>query len=87
MLEPEEVTLDKPGTYVFVAVNRGDTAHALEVEGQGIEEETEEVEPGQRAELKVKLEPGTYEIYCPVGNHADEGMEGEMTVKHGSGSH
>jgi hypothetical protein len=39
-LEPVEITLDKPGTYVFEAVNSGDTVHALEVEGEGIEEKT-----------------------------------------------
>ena len=84
-LQPAEVTLDKPGTYVFKAVNSGDTVHALEVEGEGIEEETEEIEPGQSAELKVKLKAGTYEIYCPVDGHAEEGMEGKLTVKEGSG--
>jgi plastocyanin len=84
-LQPAEVTLDKPGTYVFKAVNSGDTVHALEVEGEGIEEETEEIEPGQSAELKVKLKAGTYELYCPVDGHAEEGMEGKLTVKEGSG--
>jgi plastocyanin len=84
-LEPAEITLDKPGTYVFEAVNSGETVHALEVEGQGIEEETEEIQPGQSAELKVELEAGTYELYCPVGGHKEEGMEGTLTVKEGSG--
>ena len=28
-LKPAEITLDKPGTYVFKAVNSGDTVHAL----------------------------------------------------------
>ena len=84
-LQPADITLDKPGTYVFRAVNSGDTVHALEVEGEGIEEETEEIEPGQSAELKVKLKAGTYELYCPVGRHKEEGMEGKLTVKEGSG--
>ena len=84
-LQPAEITLDKPGTYVFEAVNSGDSAHALEVEGEGIEEETEGIEPGQSAELKLKLKAGTYELYCPVDGHAEEGMEGELTVKEGSG--
>ena len=84
-LQPAEITLDKPGTYVFKAVNSGDTDHALEVEGEGIEEETEEIEPGQSAELKVKLKSGTYELYCPVDGHAEEGMEGKLTVKESSG--
>jgi uncharacterized cupredoxin-like copper-binding protein len=84
-LQPAQITLDKPGTYVFKAVNSGDTVHVLEVEGEGIEEKTAEIEPGQSAELKVKLNAGTYELYCPVGGHAEEGMEGKLTVKEGRG--
>jgi uncharacterized cupredoxin-like copper-binding protein len=84
-LNPAEITLQKPGTYLFKAVNSGGTVHALEVEGQGIEEETEEIQPGQSAELKVKLEAGTYELYCPVDAHKEEGMEGKVIVKEGSG--
>ena len=84
-LKPAEITLEKPGTYLFKAVNSGGTAHALEVEGQGIEEETEEIQPGQSAELKVKLKTGTYELYCPVDGHKEEGMEGKVIVKEGSG--
>jgi plastocyanin len=85
VLKPAEITLEKPGTYLFKAVNSGGTVHALEVEGQGIEEETEEIQPAQSAELKVKLEAGTYELYCPVDAHKEEGMEGKVIVKEGSG--
>ena len=84
-LKPAEITLQKPGTYLFKAVNSGGTVHALEVEGQGIEDETEEIQPGQSAELKVKLEAGTYELYCPVDGHKEEGMEGKVIVKEASG--
>src|SRR5215204_2130814 len=84
-LKPAEITLEKPGTYLFKAVNSGGTVHALEVEGQGIEEETEEIQPAQSAELKVKLKAGTYELYCPVDEHKEEGMEGKVIVKEGSG--
>ena len=69
-LQPAEIMLDKPGNYVFKVVNSGDTDHALEVEGEGIAEETEEIEPGPSAELKVKLKAGTYELYCRVDGHA-----------------
>jgi uncharacterized cupredoxin-like copper-binding protein len=54
--------------------------HAVEIEGQGVEEESEVVEPGGTARVTADLEPGEYELYCPVGNHADEGMEGTLTV-------
>jgi uncharacterized cupredoxin-like copper-binding protein len=84
-LNPAQITLNKPGTYVFKAVNSGTTVHALEVEGQGIQEEIEEVQPGQSAELKVELAAGTYELYCPVDGHKQEGMEGKVIVKEGSG--
>lgn len=80
-LEPDEITLDRPGVYVFRAENAGRTVHALEIEGNGIEEETEDIEPGESAELEVNLEPGTYELYCPVGNHEERGMVGTVTVR------
>ncbi len=80
-LDPSEITLDQPGTYVFRAVNSGDVVHALEIEGEGIEEETEEIAPGETAELEVNLDPGTYELYCPVGNHEERGMTGAVTVQ------
>jgi plastocyanin len=54
--------------------------HAVEIEGQGVEEESEVVEAGGTARVTADLEPGEYELYCPVGNHADEGMEGTLTV-------
>ena len=85
-LEPSTVQLDEPGTYTFVLLNEGGTIHALEVEGHGVEEETGEIEAGETAELTVELpEAGEYELYCPVGNHKDEGMEGTIVVGGGGG--
>jgi uncharacterized cupredoxin-like copper-binding protein len=84
-LDPAKITLNKPGTYTFKAVNSGSTTHALEIEGKGVEEETEGIDPGQSAELKVSLKPGKYEIYCPVDSHREQGMEGTVTVKGSSG--
>jgi len=68
------------GTYTFVATNSGQTTHALEIEGQGLEEETADLAPGDSAELTVTLEPGEYELYCPVDGHKDRGMELDVTV-------
>lgn len=84
-LSPAEIKLGKPGIYVFKAQNTGSITHALELEGKGIEEETEDLSAGQSAELRVALKAGTYEIYCPVGGHRQQGMEGKVTVKPGSG--
>ena len=79
-LDPGSVSLDDPGTYRFDVVNEGQVAHALEIEGEGIEEETETLEPGERATLNVTLEAGEYELYCPVSDHADQGMTGKIEV-------
>jgi uncharacterized cupredoxin-like copper-binding protein len=82
-LQPATVRLDQAGTYVFEAVNGGTVNHALEVEGEGVEDETETIGAGESVRLQVTLEEGTYELYCPVGNHKDQGMVGEVVV--GSG--
>src|SRR5215204_2781677 len=82
-LDPADITLEQPGTYVFKAVNVGNAVHSLEIEGQGIEEETPIVQPAKSGELKVNLDPGTYKLYCPVGNHEERGMVGTVTVRAG----
>jgi len=80
-LDPADITLEQPGTYVFKAVNGGNVVHSLEIEGQGIEEETTNIQPRENSELKVNLDPGTYKLYCPVGNHEERGMVGTGTVR------
>lgn len=70
-----------PGTYTFVATNEGTVNHALEIDGPGVDgAETETLAPGESAELTVTLEKGTYELYCPVGGHRDQGMTLELGV-------
>lgn len=84
-LDPTTVTLDEAGVYTFRAVNDGTITHALELEGEGVEAETEDIAPGASSDLKVDLEPGTYELYCPIGNHEDQGMKGSVAVAGGGG--
>ena len=79
-LTPSTVTVDAPGTYTFEAMNDGGVDHALEIEGNGIEEEDGHDRPGESASVTVDLEAGTYEMYCPISNHRDLGMSGEITV-------
>jgi len=80
-LSPSTFTIDKAGTYAFRAVNDGQVLHSLEIEGNGVEAKLAgDLQPGDSGTLEVKLEAGTYEIYCPVGNHKDIGMEGTVEV-------
>ena len=70
----------KAGSVTIEFANASQVPHAVEIEGNGIEEETETVTGEDAPPLTVDLKPGEYEFYCPVGNHRAEGMEGTLTV-------
>jgi uncharacterized cupredoxin-like copper-binding protein len=72
----------KPGLYTFDAVNAGHTVHALEIDGPGVEDKATkgQLKPGQSALLTVTLKAGKYDMYCPVGDHKELGMNLELTV-------
>ena len=78
--DPSTVELAKSGEMTFTLVNDGESTHALEIEGQGIEEESDEVDAGGTTALTVDLKPGEYEFYCPVDGHREKGMEGTLVV-------
>ena len=48
--------------------NPSDVPHAVEVEGNGVEEETKTLTKGT-ADVTVDLKAGKYEFYCPVDGH------------------
>ena len=77
--EPGELSA-AAGTVTIKLVNESSTPHAVEVEGNGVEEETETITGGE-VELSIDLEPGEYTYYCPVGQHRQNGMEGTLTVE------
>ena len=77
-LDPADPTA-KAGEVTFEVTNDGTIVHNLEVEGDGIEEETEDLDAGASGELTVDLEPGTYEIYCAP--HVTMGMKARLIVE------
>jgi plastocyanin len=70
----------KPGEVTVVMDNPSDVPHAVEIEGNGVDEATETL-TGGKSEVTVDLERGEYKFYCPVGNHAQAGMEGSLIVR------
>jgi uncharacterized cupredoxin-like copper-binding protein len=83
-ITPADPSVKKAGTVTFEVTNDGKVDHALEVEGPGEEVETDTIPAGESATLEVDLsKAGTYEMYCPIGNHKDMGMEGEVSVAGG----
>jgi uncharacterized cupredoxin-like copper-binding protein len=81
-LNPSDPTVPA-GEVTINATNDGQAPHNIEVEGPSGEQELEsDLSPGDSGTLTVDLsKPGNYEWYCPVGNHRDLGMEGEITVE------
>jgi uncharacterized cupredoxin-like copper-binding protein len=70
----------KAGTVTITMDNPSSVPHAVEVEGNGVEEGTKTLTDG-KASMTVDLKPGKYEFYCPVDGHRAAGMEGTLTVQ------
>ena len=69
------------GLTTFVVTNDGARQHNFVIEGQGIEEVfAQNLQAGESNTMTVELPPGEYRVYCPVGNHAGQGMELTLTV-------
>ena len=72
-MEPSQRTV--PTGEVEITVKNGGTIpHTLEIEGQGIEKELEPINAGKTSKLRLTLSPGTYELYCPIGDGAHKKM-------------
>jgi plastocyanin len=70
------------GTYTFTVKNAGKATHSLTVEGPGgVDMTSDTVQGGQSTTMTVTLQPGTYDVYCPIGNHRGMGMETTLTVR------
>ena len=64
------------GTVEIEYANPSQVGHAVEVEGTASDVITE-----GSAKISVELQPGTYELICPVGSHAAAGMTAQLTVQ------
>jgi len=70
----------KAGKVTINLDNPASVPHAVEVEGNGVEQKSDEVTNGKTS-VTVDLKPGKYEFYCPVPGHKEAGMEGTLTVQ------
>lgn len=74
----------KAGTVTITMDNpSGDSQpHAVSVEGSGgVAASGQIAQPGSTSEVTLKLKPGKYTFFCPVGSHRAAGMEGTLTVQ------
>ena len=54
--------------------------HAIAIEGNGVDRDGQIAQPGGTSTVTVRLKPGRYTFYCPVGDHEQAGMKGTLTV-------
>ena len=86
--DPANLTAS-PGRVTFTLNNEGQFPHNLHIEGNGVSLDVKSDGPvpgGQSFTGAVTLAAGTYETWCPVGNHRERGMVGELTVAGAGGA-
>jgi uncharacterized cupredoxin-like copper-binding protein len=87
-ISPASIELPRAGRYEFAVTNDGQISHALNIEesGGGNEVESGDIGPGEKKTVRFTFSgDGSFEMYCPVGNHKDQGMEGTITVGSAAG--
>jgi plastocyanin len=84
VLDDFSISFDQPleaGTISFVIRNEGSTPHDFAIRGEGVDEKTPMIQPGEEAALTVCLEPGSYDYICTVMGHEQLGMRGTLEVE------
>jgi uncharacterized cupredoxin-like copper-binding protein len=71
----------KAGKVTITMDNPSPVAHAIAVEGSGVDQKGQTVQMGGKSTVTVTLKPGKYTFYCPVDGHKQAGMQGPLTVK------
>ncbi|MCW2992828.1 MAG: hypothetical protein JWQ18_323 [Conexibacter sp.] len=74
----------KAGTVAITMDNpSGDSMpHGIAITGPGgVQASGQIAQPGGTSKVSLKLKPGKYTFYCPVGSHRQAGMEGTLTVQ------
>ncbi|SRR6266487_3786674 len=81
-IEPSTMTL-KPGTYTISLQNTGSFPHDLHIATSDGSEvaHSDRMAPKASTTFEATLQKGTYTIWCAVGNHRAQGMEGKITVQ------
>ena len=70
------------GTYSVTVTNRGKATHSLTIKGPGgVDMTSDTLQGGKTTTMTVTLQPGKYEVYCPIGNHRAMGMDTTLTVR------
>jgi len=85
-IEPSSFTANVGDTVHFHVTNQGAREHTLELEleSAGIEQALfpANLTPGQSDTVELTFsQPGTWVLYCPIGQHRDRGMLASVQVQ------
>lgn len=81
-LDPAQITV-RAGAVTFNLSDDGKASHDLHIAPAGTTNEigsASRMQPGGTASFTVTLQPGTYDIWCGVGQHRQAGMQGTVKV-------
>lgn len=72
-----------PGPAVFTVTNAGPDVHTLAVEGPNVSRTADEASmaTGAQTSFEVNLTPGSYTLYCPLGDHRQRGESATLTIR------
>ena len=69
------------GITTFIVSNDGSMEHNFALIGESLDTRFDEnLAPGETLTLTTALEPGTYDIFCPVADHESQGMQLSIQV-------
>jgi plastocyanin len=82
LIRPQELTVPAGQRLRLTIVNRGRLGHTLRIRrGSGADRfQQKTLAPGERSTRRLRLEPGTYTMYCAIANHEELGMHGTLEV-------
>ena len=72
----------RPGNVELDVTNHGTMDHNFEIRGAGVKKTfTPNLKPGETRVLQLHLNPGIYDVYCPLDQHEKKGMRSKVEVK------
>jgi len=79
--DPATIVMRGPGTLRVTLANEGSLAHNLRLTKDGEElGGTPSFPAGESRSARLRVERGSYEFICTVGDHAELGMRGTLKV-------
>jgi uncharacterized cupredoxin-like copper-binding protein len=81
LFEPKDL-IAKAGDVTFTVRNTGAVEHDFVVENAAkkLVAEARPFPPGKTVQVKVRLTPGAYTVYCSIPGHREAGMQATLRV-------